>query len=1036
MIMQYFTKNKFSYLFSIIIILTINNTGIAQNKNIDLAHIQIKTVWNLVHKKKNNEALNLAKKALKTFKRELGKKDSTVANTVYLIGKVHLLNSQLDSAEVYLKNAQNLFKDMPKSLNKSYKFLGILYHFKGDYEKALEYCIERQKTTKKLYGANSTKMIDSYNRTIEILLEQENYIKADKLAQKALISADLTNNSNEKIKVLTKIADIANAIGDLNKATAYYKEALLLHKISNASDNRNIAIIYNNLASIFRAQKQFNKSIEYTKKAIVLLKPIIDPSSTAYGDLYLNIGGYYKEKNDYKNSILYIKKAIDILLRIHGENYQSTANAYIALGSAYANEGKDYNLAIKFTSKGLSINRTLFGDNHSKVAQAYTVLSRIYYQTKQFKLADSTIKEAINIQKKIYKSSHPLLIDSYQCQAQGAILKKKYSEALIFTNLADKLFPNEAITSNDFTGIINITHFFHNYELKNLAYKELVLNDKRYIDSLAINHNNSLAFQDHIQNSSFTTTAKDLYLKDAFFLNEEYIHFILAQSKKKDLEKIFNINEKTKARRLIESFNKMTYSKRGNPTDSLLSLENENNALILFYKKKKHIETSEIEATNDSLINHYENKIFELNRKQEGLENMFKTKHPKYHQLVHNTRVVSVKNIQEKLSEKQSLLEYFVGDENIFIFLITKNNYLVKQVKKDFPLKEWVQNLRKGIYGYWNTKKNNIEQSNKLYQNNAFDLYDKLVAPIKNNLTEEVIIIPDAELNFVPFDALLTNKADASSYLIKDHQISYNYSATHYLQLLNNEKKPTSKTVLAVAPSFKNNTINYESLLAKRSGLSNLEFNIPEAKTITKLFNGTLLESNNATKSNFLKQAKDYNIIHLSTHAKSNDAMGEFSYIAFQNDTDSTAVNNSRLYVNELYNLELNADLVVLSACETGLGELKRGEGVISLARGFTYAGAKSTLTSLWSVNDAQTTKLMESFYTNLKEGMTKGKALRQAKLNYLKNENLNAPYFWAGFIPAGDMSAVTTHNNYWYWVVGFLALLFFCITLYKKRIK
>jgi len=162
--------------------------------------------------------------------------------------------------------------------------------------------------------------------------------------------------------------------------------------------------------------------------------------------------------------------------------------------------------------------------------------------------------------------------------------------------------------------------------------------------------------------------------------------------------------------------------------------------------------------------------------------------------------------------------------------------------------------------------------------------------------------------------------------------------------------------------------------------------------------------------------------------------MGEFSYIAFQNEADSTAVNNSRLYVNELYNLELNADLVVLSACETGLGELKRGEGVISLARGFTYAGAKSTLTSLWSVNDAQTTKLMESFYTNLKDGMTKDKALRKAKLDYLNNENLNAPYFWAGFIPAGDMSAISSNTNYWYWALGILIALLLAWFLFKRK--
>jgi CHAT domain-containing protein len=153
--------------------------------------------------------------------------------------------------------------------------------------------------------------------------------------------------------------------------------------------------------------------------------------------------------------------------------------------------------------------------------------------------------------------------------------------------------------------------------------------------------------------------------------------------------------------------------------------------------------------------------------------------------------------------------------------------------------------------------------------------------------------------------------------------------------------------------------------------------------------------------------AGDYRILHLATHGRADNRVGDYAFLAFSEIKDS--IENELLYVKDLYNLELNADLVVLSACETGIGKLQRGEGIISLARAFAYAGAKSIVTTLWEVNDKSTSELMRYFYRELKLGKDKDEALRLARQRYFDKAAPRGlhPFFWAAFVPVGDMRPV-----------------------------
>jgi CHAT domain-containing protein len=323
------------------------------------------------------------------------------------------------------------------------------------------------------------------------------------------------------------------------------------------------------------------------------------------------------------------------------------------------------------------------------------------------------------------------------------------------------------------------------------------------------------------------------------------------------------------------------------------------------------------------------------------------------------------------------------------------------------------------------------EQLNRQYITAAKQLYHHLLAPVADKLTQSLIIVPDGVLGYIPFEALLieevTDKYNYPTfpYLLNKHSISYTYSATllQEMQQRQHLQKP-SKELLAMAPFYAegysqtrdiiSREVVLDTVAASSSIFSTNEFSpLPnsgiEVETISSIWTGDYFLGNDATEILFNDMASYYQILHLATHGQADYRYGDYSFLAFSQLPDS--IENELLYVRDIYNLQLNADLVVLSACDAGIGELKKGEGVISLARAFAYAGAKSMVTSLWKVNDASTKDLMINLHQNLKSGMTKDQAVQQAKLKYISDQSekdLSHPYFWGSFIAIGDMSPLT----------------------------
>ncbi len=375
-----------------------------------------------------------------------------------------------------------------------------------------------------------------------------------------------------------------------------------------------------------------------------------------------------------------------------------------------------------------------------------------------------------------------------------------------------------------------------------------------------------------------------------------------------------------------------------------------------------------------------------------------------------------IDTLQQHLREDELVLKYIILDTEVAIFAITSKTI-------NWELKSWTTD----DIALEETVINSIR--NRTYDAQAAELLaDKLVPEIASKFTK-IIINPDGELYRIPFEILQKNK----QFLTENHEIRYtsNLGFIH----LENHPKPSQKGVLAIyAPNYPKT----ETVVATRNfNASFLKGAKKEAEVISKLFPSKSYVGNDISKKYFFKTAPKASILHLAMHAEINNDEPGLSKLLFNKNRET----DDDLYLEELYALQLKADLAVLSACNTGLGKESAGRNLESFQRAFTFSGVPATVVSLWEVPDQSTSEIMGSFYANLKAGNTKSEALQKAKLHYLnkhKATKLAEPYYWTGFILYGDESTIEippTSHLVWYVLFTFLIILI-VIGLRKNHTK
>ncbi len=377
--------------------------------------------------------------------------------------------------------------------------------------------------------------------------------------------------------------------------------------------------------------------------------------------------------------------------------------------------------------------------------------------------------------------------------------------------------------------------------------------------------------------------------------------------------------------------------------------------------------------------------------------------------------------LQQRLTPAQTMLSFHYTNDSLLVFVVKPDQFVALSVAVAADdLRSMIADFFKACSTSPNDPYLTDRERNDLptlYRQTGYRLYRLLLgqAADRQLLSPDLLLIPSAEIGYVPFGALLMAPAEARMpyttlpYLAKAHNIGYWQSAAQWLAL---QKAPTvkaPKALLAMAPVFE----NWDSVLTL------LHFNRQEARRVAGIANGSTELGSTATRDYFQANAADYRILHLATHAMMRGDEADSSFVAFS--ALPGQLEAAKLYAADIYALPLSADLVVLSACQTALGRQHVGEGLLSLGRAFQYAGVRCVTASLWNVDDVRTPGLMACFYENLTQGCQKSAALAGAQNRYLASvvqpqrtwwnwwraPNTDAalahPFYWAGFAVMGD---------------------------------
>jgi CHAT domain-containing protein len=402
-------------------------------------------------------------------------------------------------------------------------------------------------------------------------------------------------------------------------------------------------------------------------------------------------------------------------------------------------------------------------------------------------------------------------------------------------------------------------------------------------------------------------------------------------------------------------------------------------------------------------------QVLDIQKKQEQFIKGLETKNPTYFRYKYDTTLVSLDKVKKYLGSDQTLLEYFVGDNTLYALQVSENKVMMYSI----DAKNYANNATRFLsYCVDNQKANQdfkgfLNVSNQLYQ----QMFKNIYIP-KGRL----IIAQDGF--FIPFEAL-SKSAQNANYLLNDYAISYTYSMLFLLKNLGQKSFSIRNKFMGMSPVNFSKNLNQTALLGSDISLANITSNF---------FLGKNFNQNEATKRTFLNDAHNYQIVHLYTHAQA-DSSDQEPMIYFK---------DSVLKLSELSDLErFNTQLMVLSACKTAVGKNAKGEGILSLSRGFAALGIPATLTTLWSVENQATYTLNELFYRYLSKGYSKDVSLQKAKLEFLQSQSgeKQLPTFWAAAVLVGDAEAVT-FNNFWLYIIVGVSLFLVGFWWYQKNKK
>ena len=908
--------------------------------------------------------------------------------------------------------------------------LGNSYESNGNADKALEYKTLALEIIELISGPNSLDAAVLHNN-LGIAhwgagnLEQALYHHSKALAirQKVLPAGEYLIGESHN-----NLALVYESQGQLSKARDAYSAATSIFegKEDQLVFGRLAKNVYNNLGFVYQTMGLTEQAVSVKRRSLDLSIRLYKEQSIETAQAWTNLGSALRDAEDFNAALSCFQKSLEIRAALGQSKHAHNTFTLVNKGAVHIEFGQ-IDTALANFQQALDLAFLHRPDAPAEWALCYSYLGQGYAAAKNWQVSADYYHQCRAIRQNQYASSHPGIILALLGIARAHHALAQQDSAQYYFQLAFDL----QNPSGD-TGYIGDPHNWLS-ALAGLA----TLNSERFINSqipVYLNVVNELAEQcisflerqriqnpyrqDHFRLSAAAFPVFEAAVQANYFAHQQSGHT-------DDAGRCFRYSEIIKGQQLYEAFKAARAEKFADIPPILLEAE-DSLAVELAYLENQLLEKKNAaRQETDSVILLLHKRIVTTQEAYLQHRALLRKLAPEYYRIKYELSPMDLGRLQKSLpaGDSAAMLEYFVGDNIVLAFVIRPDTVFIQQLSLPLSWEEQVADFRTGLFGAFipNRPDSLPLHTNRLFAQSAVVLYEMLVAPIQKHLPERLIIVPDGIMGFIPFEALVTepitgrtDRFQEHKYWGRDKVISYAYSATLWQEMKTKQHlQNPAKTMLAMAPFFRGDWKALEKMLdkepadadiaatasTKNETLDTLTFSGEEALRIARRYKGLALLDVMATRAAFDTMAASYRRIHLSTHGYA----GDDSWLAFYK--SGRPLDADKLYLRDIYNLRLNADLVVLSACQTGIGKLRRGEGIISLSRAFAYAGAKGIIATLWSVNDKKTKDFMLLFYRHL-QTKPAAEALREARREYLNAHKGEAahPYYWAGFIGVGDM--------------------------------
>jgi tetratricopeptide (TPR) repeat protein len=925
------------------------------------------------------------------------------------IGAVYSDLGEKQKALEYFTQALTIFRAVGDRANEATLLnnIGQVYSDLGEKQKALEYFTQAL-TLHRAVGnrAGEATTLNNIGRVYDDLGEKQ---KALEYYTQALAIIRAVGDRAREAGALSNIGQVYSALGEKQKALEYYTQALALHRaVGNrdweATTLGSIGLVYSDLG-----EKQ--KALEYYTQALAIFRAVGNRAGEAR--TLNNIGRVHDDLGEKQKALEYYTQALAII-RAVGDR-AGEAGALSNIGAVYSDLGEKQK-ALEYYTQALTIFRAV-GDRANE-ATLLNNIGQVYSDLGEKQKALEYFTQALTLHRAVGN------------RAGEATTLNNIGK--VYIDLGEKQKALEYCTQAlDIFRAVG----FREGEAVTLGNIGVIERDRGNLGEARTRIEAALDLIEAVRAQAPGPELRATFLASYRDYYELYIDLLLRQHEREPdtgHDRVaFQASERARARSLLELLAEARVDVRQGIAPELKERERAVHARLAAIQSRL-LQAYQQPRPDAAQIAALEAEFKRADAEREEVEWEIRRRHPRYAELQYPTPV-GVSAVQGMLEEGTALLEYVLLRESGIVFVVTREEFRAVRLGSAQTIREYVEKLREAVAA--GPRRGAFSN----YVLHARWLYQELVQPVEAWIEgkRELIIVPDGILYYLPFELLLTSAEGMGGdprrlpYLVRKYAVRYVPSASVWVGRPEAERREWEKTLVAYADPVYGDMEGavreaWRSAFGELAKLPRLPHSRREVQQIARLYPAAdvVLRVGQEAREERVKsgEAERARYVHFAAHGVLNENKPEYSGIVLTLGAPSAlatragetarraeperagqreeSAEDGLLQVYEVFNLRLNAEVAVLSACETGLGKEVRGEGMVGLTRAFLYAGAEAVVVSLWKVMDPATAELMVRFYRHLRAGMKKAEALRQARLEML--DQYAHPYYWAAFVLVG----------------------------------